>query len=269
MGETYRAEQGGERADGAFFDHTPTPNAEGDKPQAEGMEGGREGNALEDGDLIAGKFTSQEELVKAYEELQRKMGSQGSEQAVEEQPAEQPAPELDEGGLIQKASEKAIDIDALTAEFQQNGELSEATVEALTKRGIPREMVDAYIAGQQALADTAVDTLANTVGGREELARTLEWAGENLSDAEIDAYNEAMKAGNFGATKALLRGIRAAYEAEVGQAPRGVAGERGGVAGLRPFGSDAEMNAAIADPRYETDPAFRDEVIKRVGLMMG
>ena len=261
MGETYRSESGGVREDGAAFGHTPVPG-EG-KPLASEADEGRQGNALEGGDLIAGKFTSQEELVKAYNELQSKLGGR----TPEPEPTPEPVPE-DTDGLIKKAEDRGIDVEALNKEFGDTGELSQATMDDLAKRGIPQEMVEAYIAGQQSLVSNAISTLAEVAGGKDQLAQTLAWAGENLSDAEIDAYNSAMQQGNVAITQTLLRGIVAAYRADVGEAPRGIHGEQSRPAGVRPFANDAEMNVAMQDPRYASDPTYRDEVIRRIAASM-
>ena len=263
MGETFRAQSGESREDGAAFAHTPAVPGEG-KPAAASADEGR--NPLEGGDaLLAGKFTSQEELVKAYNELQSKLGGKQPEPEVET-PEPDPLPDTD--GRIKKAEDTGIDVDALNKEFADNGELSQDTMDSLVKRGIPQEMVEAYIAGQQSLVTNAISTLAEVAGGKDQLAQTLAWAGENLSDAEIDAYNGAMEAGNVAITQTLLRGIVAAYRADVGEAPRGIHGEQSRPAGVKPFANDAAMNHAMQDPRYRTDPEYRDSVIARISAGM-
>lgn len=256
MGETFRAESGGTSEEG--YTTGAVPPGYDKQPPPEADEG-----------KIAGKFTSQEELVKAYKELEQMLGSRKAETPApvqEEKPAEA-APENTEG-LIQKAEDKGIDVDALTQEYIEKGALSDETIAGLEKRGIPRQMVEAYVEGQKALADNAVNVLAEVAGGRDEFSRVLEWAGENLSDEEIEAYNSAMKAGNVGQTKVLLRGIVAAYRTEVGEAPRGLTGERGSPTPEAAFTSDAAMNKAIQDPRYRTDPDYRASVERRIAAML-
>ncbi len=261
MGETYRSETSTEgRPDGAAFDHTPAPG-EG-KPEAKEAEERR--NSLEQGDLIAGKFTSQEELVKAYNALSTKLGSK--EPDPEPKPEVKPPEESD--GFIKKVEDKGIDFDALNTEFAESGELSADTMASLTKRGIPQEMVEAYIQGQEALVAGAVGALSEIAGSKDALALTLEWATENLSEAEIDTYNEAMKSGNVAMTTTLLRGIVAAYRADVGDDPSNIKGPGGIPTGTSPFKSNDEMNTAMADPRYRTDPTYRDGVVARISAGM-
>jgi hypothetical protein len=60
----------------------------------------------------------------------------------------------------------------------------------------------------------------------------------------------------------------AAYRADVGEAPSNIAGESSRPAGVKPFASDAEMNLAMQDPRYSTDPTYRDSVIARISASM-
>lgn len=257
MGETIRSVSGGEREDGAAFDHTPAPG-EG-KPDASTAD---EGAA---DDKILGKFETQEDLVKAYQELQQKMGGKAAEETVTPDP--DPIPENTDG-LIKKVEDSGIDVDALNKEFADTGELSQDTMDSLVKRGIPQPMVEAYIAGQKSLVTNAISSLAEITGGKDQLARTLAWAGENLSDAEIDAYNTSMEGGNVAMTQTILRGIVAAFRADVGEESRNIDGEQGRPAGVRPFTNDAEMNLAMADPRYNTDSTYRDSVIARIAASM-
>ena len=255
----------GESGDkGAAFDHTPVPGQGKEELPADQ----RVGNPLEEGDKILGKFETQEDLVKAYQELQKKMGGEETDPPVTDPLKKEDPPVENKDGLIKKAADKDIDVEALNKEFGDTGELSQETMDTLTKRGIPQEMVEAYIAGQQALATNAIASLAEVAGGEEGLARTLEWAGDNLSDAEIDAYNEAMQAGNVGMTTTLLRGIVAAYTADVGEAPKSITGESATPSGTKPFANAAEQQHAQADPRYKTDPAYRDSVIARIAASM-
>ena len=242
MGETIRSQSGGAREDGAAFDHTPAPG-EG-KPDASAADEGAGGD-----EKILGKFETQEDLVKAYQELQAKLGGKTAEEETVT-PDPDPIPENTDG-LIKKVADAGIDVDALNKEFADTGELSQETMDSLVKRGIPQPMVEAYIAGQKSLVTNAISSLAEITGGKDQLAQTLSWAGENLSDAEIDAYNSAMEGGNVAMTQTILRGIVAAYRADVGEESRNIDGEQGRPAGIKPFANDAEMILAESLPTHQ------------------
>ena len=97
----------------------------------------------------------------------------------------------------EKASEvlesKGFDYQALTEEFQANGDLTPETREKLAKQGITGEILDAYIEGQKAIVQRAMEDIASTVGGMEQMGTIVEWAKANLSEAEkksIDAVHD-------------------------------------------------------------------------------
>ena len=112
--------------------------------------------ALQDGaqsssgdEKILGKFDSYEELEKAYEELQsdytrnRQQDKSESDESNTQEESEEIAREA-----VQQAG---LDFDALSNEFWNNEELSDASYNKLQEAGIPMELVDSYIEGQQAL----------------------------------------------------------------------------------------------------------------------
>ena len=78
----------------------------------------------EDVSLIGGKFKSQEDLLKAYEELQRKMSSGEStdEEETSEEPVEGTEEEVESEEIISPAREA---IDAASKAFEETGELSD------------------------------------------------------------------------------------------------------------------------------------------------
>ena len=91
----------------------------------------------------------------------------------------------------------------------------------------------------------------------------VEWAADNLSDGQVDAYNRAVNSGDMEETKFAVQGLRSMYEANQGVEPaRNLAGQS------RPsvdaYSSLAQMKADMADPRYSSDPAFRDQVASKL-----
>ncbi len=198
------------------------------------------------------KFNSPEELAKSYNELQSKL-SQPEEESTEEQPTET------EGGNINSA------ISSATTEFEETGELTDASYKALAEAGIPKEFVDAYMAGQTAVADTESVQVMDTVGGQEQYEAMAEWAMENLSDAELDTYNQMVESGSMEQAQMAVTGLHARY---TGSGGAGVNLAQGGTSGLgiKPFNSAAQVTEAMRDKRYSTDPAYRKEVEQRLSV---
>lgn len=211
---------------------------------------------------------SQEALVKAYIELRTKMSADGAPKADDAKAAEEAAaaeaakaaeatPSADEAA---KAAEKAgVDMAALEAEFAEKGELTAETYESLQKAGFDKTTVDAYIAGQQAIQEQLQGRIEAHVGGAEKLSATLEWAKDNLSEAEITAFNNVVDTADEAGLKLALDGLVAKRSAAEGSEPKLIGGKPPANAGAV-FRSTAELTAAMRDPRYNSDPAYRADV---------
>jgi len=198
------------------------------------------------------KFNSPEELAKSYNELQSKLSQPEDEESTEEQPTET------EGGNINSA------ISSATTEFEETGELTDASYKALAEAGIPKEFVDAYMAGQTAVADTESVQIMDSVGGQEQYQAMSEWALENLSDDELDTYNEMVESGSSQQAQMAVAGLHARYTAGGGGVQL-TQGSTSGV-GIKPFNSAAQVTEAMRDKRYSTDPAYRKEVEQRLSV---
>lgn len=200
------------------------------------------------------KFKSPEDLAKAYSELEKRMGQpKGDESAPE--------------GLSE--AEKAIDnaglnYDAFAQEYSENGELSQDAYDALEAAGIPKHLVDNYIAGLEAQQTMLQADVYQTVGGEEAYNDMIQWAGDNLDDASIDAFNATLEGGNPAQIKLAIAGLRAQYAEVNGREPsRTISGAPSVGSGV--YESTAEMMKDMADPRYKEDAAFRQRVQEKLG----
>ena len=258
-------------------DATPVP----DNVDVTVSEDGKEGRAKIQTDNPAGdkarpewlqeKFKTPEDLAKAYSELEKKM-STGEETPAEKVTEKVPDPQDAETLRIEpKAAEKATeatDFTAVAQEFVDNGELSAETYDAMEGKGIPRNVLDAYLAGQKAIAEKATTELSGVVGGAEQYKAVQEWAAVNVSADQLGVYNKALDAADFGTAKLLLAGIHAQFTAAGGNDPKLVSGAGAGErqTGAKPFASNAEQSAAINDARYQTDPVYRAQVEARIAV---
>ena len=229
--------------------------------------------ANEDATLIGGKFKSQEDLLKAYNELQAKLGKPQEEEGgepSEEQPeateeVEEEAPE-EEVSVSEATLTKAAD------EYAQGGELSEESIEALSQMD-SKDLIKAYVEfyGKNAqkyeaakeLQATEQTAIMNIAGGEEAYGEMMQWASQTLDPQEIDSYNSVTNSGNVVAIKFAVEALKSRYVADVGQ-------ERELISGRKPsskskvFRSNAELARAIADPRYHSDPAYRMDVEQKL-----
>ena len=201
------------------------------------------------------KFNSPEDLAKAYTELQQKL-SEPKEEAEEEVASEEtPSDNIDSSGAVGKA----------TLEFEEKGELSEETFEALEKAGLPKEYVESYIAGQQALVERNAVDLYNSIGGEEEYDGMIQWAGEALSEGEVETFNELVVNGTPEQQKLAIKGLHAQYRGDTGSGPALKQGTTSGNS-VKPFSSTKELQRAMSDRRYAEVPSYREEVEKRLSV---
>ena len=202
---------------------------------------------------IAGKFESVEDLEKAYKELERKLGQEAKPKAEEKPTEDQAQDAVDRAGL---------NMDDMSNYYYQNGELSEDHYSALEKAGIPREYVDAYIEGIEAQMTAAQGEIMSKIGGPEQFSEMTEWAKSNMDPQEIARYNRAIDSGDPDIMEQAVLGLAYRYSKEVGNAPRLLGGEGKGSSGV--FESVAQLTAAMSDPRYDKDPAYRNEVQRKL-----
>ena len=201
------------------------------------------------------KFNSPEDLAKAYTELQQKL-SEPKEEADEEVASEEVADEnIDSSDVVTKA----------TLEFDEKGELSEDTFAALEKAGLPKDYVEAYIAGQQALVERNAVDLYNSIGGEEEYDGMIQWAGETLTEGEVDTFNELVINGTPEQQRLAIKGLHAQYRGSTGSGPALKQGTTSGNS-VKPFSSTKELQRAMSDRRYQEVPSYRQEVEKRLSV---
>lgn len=194
------------------------------------------------------KFKTAEEFAKSYGELEKKLG-------------EKPAP-------VAPTLPAGIDLNAISKEFAENeGKLTDATLKSLADKGVTKEQVDGYIAGQQAIGREQRNSLAEAVGGDKNLNAILSWAKTGLSAAERSAYNSMIDSNNTEGAKLLLGSIAQKYSAANGIDPtlvKGVAAAN--QSGVKPFESSAQVVEAMKDKRYQTDSAYRRTVEQRLAV---
>lgn len=204
-------------------------------------------------DWLPEKFESEQDLANAYAELEKKQSSSDEDKSDAETETKEDTNSIND--VIAKASDA----------FAEKGELTDKDYNALSKVGIPREMVDAYIRGQEALINSQELEVQQVVGGGANYEAMTEWAGDNLSDSEIEAFDEVVTAGTIDQAKMAVQGLYARFVSSGGKPPNV---NQGAVTGssVKPFGSAAQVTQAMADPRYQNDPAYRQQVEQRLAV---
>ena len=219
----------------------------------------------EEAELLAGKFNSTEDLENAYLALQKKLGS-GDDN--EEQST------LDEDEYYDEATSAGIELitNASDEYYANEGQLSPDTIEQF-KEMSSSDLVNAYIAIQENnpqagggtavdLTDAEVNQIHNSAGGEAEYSRLLDWASDNADARKMDAFNSIIQNGNATAIQIAVAGLRSEYENQQGYEGRMLTGKAARVS--NGFRSQAEVVQAMSDPRYDTDPAYRQDVYDKL-----
>ena len=226
---------------------TELPQEENDRPQ-----------------WLPEKFKSAEDMAQAYSELEKKLG-----QAPKEDEAEVEQSEAEAENETEQTEENTSEAYQAVAEaskefFENDGQLSEETYNALEKAGLPRDLVDSYAAGQQALLSSEEGQIKSVAQGNYDAM--AEWANENLPQEEIDAFDEVVTGGSISQAKLAVQGLYARYQNEVGAKPKLTQGAVSGVSTM-PFKSMQELARAQSDPRYKSgDKAYHEEIDRRLSV---
>jgi hypothetical protein len=206
------------------------------------------------------KFKSPEDMAKAYGELEGKLGKS----ETESEPTKEET-NTDNADLSIDKAEKAVEnaglnMSSLQDEYNEGGQLKDSSYEALAKAGIPKDYVDAFIKGQEAIATQTSNTLKQEVGGTDAYNSMMSWASDNLNEAEINSFNKTVNGKDIEATRLAIQGLNARYKNSVGDEPSLQSANNPSSANAPGFRSWAEVTAAMNDERYGSDDAYRADV---------
>lgn len=159
-----------------------------------------------------------------------------------------------------------LDLEKYTAEYGTHGSLSEASYAELERAGIPPELVDAYVDGQQARAEQTKQSVYAVVGGADEYAALLAWAKDTLTQPEIESFNALANSADLNGFRLAVSGLHGRYQDEEGgtRAKTRITGDGGGGSSGGAYGSWAEVTKDMRDPRYKTDETYRSSVAAKL-----
>jgi len=168
----------------------------------------------------------------------------------------------------------------LAGKFKDPQALEQAYVELQKKLGEPRDEVptpedegepaeaepeaEADDDGEEELlSEEQAEMLMDMVGGEKAYQSMLTWAGDNFSQEEIEMYDGVMGSGNPDAIYYAVQALQSRYNDAVGSDGQLLTG-RGTQDTDDSFKSQAELVAAMSDPRYDRDPAYRQDLMRRL-----
>ena len=249
------------------YDNTPETEVLSEEEQ-NSLEVGEQLEAEHEG-LLAGKYRNAEDLEAAYLSLQKKLGQdeepdyEESDEGYEEEDSDEEYEDAPAVSLINEASEEY---------YANDGQLSEETISRFSEMS-SQDLVNAYLeiqannpqAPQQSveLTESQVNQVQNAAGGEANYNAVIDWAAQNLSDEAINAFDSVIDSGNPAAINIAFQGLQAEYNEANGYEGRMLQGKPASSTG-DVFRSQAELVAAMGDPRYDTDPAYRADVVAKL-----
>lgn len=228
--------------------------------------------------LLAGKYKNVDDLVKGYKELESERNrSEPEPEAVAEEaePAEESDDAPDANSIYgeyvgTRLSEAGIDFQSMNSRWQESGQLTDDDYGELGNAGFGREMVDAYLSGLQfqqsqdsALAAQQVMQIKTEFGGEQAYQDMVQWAGENLSEGEQNAFNKSIASSDMDQVRFAVAGLQSRFSSQTGTEPRLVGG-RSSRSSESKFESTAQLVEAMQDPRYKADPAYRRKLEEKL-----
>ena len=246
------------------YDPTPADQPEFTPEEQEAIAIGEQAEA-EQQQMLAGKFKDAEALEQAYIELQKKLGTNDESETDEVWEQEDSAEEEVE----QEESPIQDLLNAASNEFYSNdGTLSEETIEQLSQLD-SSDLISAYIEmqGQQPeatdLSSEEINSIYSIVGGEQEYNNLTSWAGENLPEEYIKSFDALVDMGDARMVQLAVAGLRAEYERNNGFEGEMLTG-KAAQNKVDVFRSQAEVVEAMSDPRYDRDPAYRQDVFAKL-----
>jgi len=207
--------------------------------------------------LLAGKYKNAEELEKGYLELQQKLSSN--------QPAEEAQPEQTE-----ESAEPTI-LDRIWEESTKQEEFSPELTEEISKMS-STELANMYLDYRQAnegaepardFSNEEIQQLQGVVGGQKNYTNMIDWAQKTLNETEVNMFDAVMAKGDPLAAFFAVRSLAYAYNDAVGYDGNVVQG-KAPKQNTDQFRSQQELITAMSDSRYESDPAYRQDVIDKL-----
>ena len=196
-------------------------------------------------------------------------------------PADQPDMNSDEQDSLQVAeSLEGAEQPLLAGKFKDQSSLEQAYIALQKKLGEPSDEPEAGEEVEQEEPSEEEDTkeepsddqlteeqagqLFEMVGGEKAYKSMLSWAGDNMSKEEVEMYDSVMASGNANSIYFAVQALSNKYSDAVGNDGQLLTGKRSAAQQNEQFRSQQELVQAMNDPRYDNDPAFRDDVIRKL-----
>jgi hypothetical protein len=231
---------------------------------------------------ILGKFNSPEELAKAYQELEKKLGQGPSPTTDPESPlptqgyTPEQAAEVYGQEAVELLAGKGLNLAEVMWQADQGQDISNHYDTLAEAFNVPRQVVENYVSKAQPAATEAAETATLTaedaaqlkamVGGDEGFQQLSAWAVQNLDPQELADYNAAVDSGNKQAATWALKAIQARATGPATTEPKLISGGR--PPAVEKFESKQQVLDAMnkrnekGQKLYEVDEAYRSRFMQ-------
>ena len=222
--------------------------------------------------MLAGKYKNAQELENAYIELEKKLGEK-SEPTSQEESSDEPEAEAKTDEKTEETADGYAFLEDLYEQASsEKGEISKemlSKLDGMSKQDIIQNFLQFRADAQnkyQAIPDLSkqdVSQLKDIVGGEKNYTNMLQWAQSNLTEQEIRMFDSVMSNGDINSAFFAVNSLASRYNDRVGYDGKMLTGNapKGSQDTYR---SQAEMVAAMSDPKYDKDPAYRRDVMEKV-----
>ena len=212
--------------------------------------------------LLAGKYKNAEELEKGYLELQQKLNTKEEEPAQEEVEETEDEAEEVEANILDQLWEEAGTEEGYTQESLEK--LRKMSVDELAQMHLEyRDSVTKEQPQNKDFSEADITELKGVVGGEKNYANMINWAQGALNEKEVQMFDAVMAKGDPLAAFFAVRALGYAYNDAVGYDGKMVQG-KAPKQNNDQFRSQQEVVRAMADPRYEEDPAYRRDIMEKL-----
>ena len=212
--------------------------------------------------LLAGKYKNAEELEKGYLELQQKLSNNKEEEPQEEAQEEE-----------SEAPAEVSVLDRMWEEATSGKEFSEELTKEINEMA-PTDIANAYLdyrqkqeqqptAGSRDFSTDEITQLKSIVGGDKNYTNMIDWAQKSLNEQEVKMFDAVMQKGDPLSAFFAVRSLAYAYNDAIGYDGNMVQGKAPRQSNDQ-FRSQQEVVKAMADPRYDEDPAYRRDVMEKL-----
>ncbi len=179
--------------------------------------------------------------------------------------------ESDQNQLLAGKYKSAGDLEKAYLELQKKlGSANEETEEQVEEQPVeaeqeteePETKSDEPESNKLTQAD--IDYLHGLAGGTEGYQQMVTWASSNMEPKEVEMYDRVMDQGDPAAVLFAVKALVAQYKDTVGSDGELLTGKSAANPVKNQFRSQQELVSAMNDPRYDSDPAYRNDVLEKL-----